>query len=183
MRPFRFSAPPPPEFLRGKQVRALSPATFATPPRCVAGGRIGAPLMLVRSCVHRRTRRSDEMSLNLATMLRESALAYPDKPVALYDGGRLSYAQLDALSDRFATGLRASGVVPGESVGLQLPNIPQFLIAYFGMLKAGCIGVPLNVLLKAPEVAYCLRAPPGPALVTRARGAADGVKGAAAAGA
>ena len=79
------------------------------------------------------------MSLNLATMLRESALAYPDKPVALYDGGRLSYAELDALTDRFAVGLRASGVGPGETVGLQLPNIPQFLIAYFGMLKAGCI--------------------------------------------
>ena len=77
------------------------------------------------------------MSLNLAAMLRESVLADPDKPVALYDGGRLSYAQLDALSDRFAAGLRASGVGPGETVGLQLPNIPQFLIAYFGMLKAG----------------------------------------------
>src|ERR1035441_10694331 len=86
------------------RARSLSPTTFATPPRCVAGARIGAPLMLVRSCVHRRARRSDEMSLNLAIMLRESALAYPDKPVALYDGGRLSYAQLDALSDRFATG-------------------------------------------------------------------------------
>src|ERR1019366_2856502 len=147
-----------------------------------AGARIGAPLTLVRSCVHRRTRRSDEMSLNLATMLRESALAYPDKPVALYDGGRLSYAQLDALSDRFATGLRASGVVPGESVGLQLPNIPQFLIAYFGMLKAGCIGVPLNVLLKAPEVAYCLGDAQARALVTWAGVADEAIKGAAAAG-
>jgi long-chain acyl-CoA synthetase len=122
------------------------------------------------------------MSLNLATMLRESALAYPDKPVALYDGGRLSYAQLDALSDRFATGLRASGVVPGESVGLQLPNIPQFLIAYFGMLKAGCIDVPLNVLLKAPEVAYCLGDAQARALVTWAGVADEAIKGAAAAG-
>jgi long-chain acyl-CoA synthetase len=122
------------------------------------------------------------MSLNLAIMLRESALAYPDKPVALYDGGRLSYAQLDALSDRFATGLRASGVVPGESVGLQLPNIPQFLIAYFGMLKAGCIDVPLNVLLKAPEVAYCLGDAQARALVTWAGVADEAIKGAAAAG-
>ena len=96
------------------------------------------------------------MSLNLATMLRESAVAHPTKPVALYDGGRLSYAELDALSDRFAAGLRASGLDRGDRVGLQLPNIPQFLIAYFGMLKAGCVAVPLNVLLKAPELAYCL---------------------------
>jgi long-chain acyl-CoA synthetase len=97
------------------------------------------------------------MSLNLATMLRESAVAHPTKPVVLFDGGRLSYAELDALSDRFAVGLRASGLETGDRVGLQLPNIPQFLIAYFGVLKAGCVAVPLNVLLKAPELAYCLR--------------------------
>ena len=122
------------------------------------------------------------MSLNLATMLRESALAYPEKPVALYDGGQLSYAQLDALSDRFAAGLRASGVAPGETVGLQLPNIPQFLIAYFGMLKAGCVAVPLNVLLKAPEVSYCLGDAQARALVTWAGFADEAIKGAGEAG-
>ena len=112
------------------------------------------------------------MSLNLATMLRESAVAFPNKPVALYDGGRLSYAELDALSDRFAAGLRASGLDRGDKVGLQLPNIPQFLIAYFGLLKAGCVAVPLNVLLKAPEVAYCLGDSQARALLTWA-GVAD----------
>ena len=122
------------------------------------------------------------MSLNLATMLRESALAYPDKPVALYDGGRLSYAELDVLTDRFAAGLRASGVGPGETVGLQLPNIPQFLIAYFGMLKAGCVAVPLNVLLKAPEVAFCLGNAQARALVAWAGVADEAMKGAGDAG-
>jgi long-chain acyl-CoA synthetase len=116
-------------------------------------------------------------------MLRESALAHADKPVALYDGGRLTYAELQALSDRFAAGLRASGVGRGETVGLQLPNIPQFLIAYFGMLKAGCIAVPLNVLLKAPELAYCLGNAGSRALVTWAGVADEAVRGAAAAGA
>ncbi len=122
------------------------------------------------------------MSLNLATMLRESALAYPEKPVALYDGGQLSYGQLDALSDRCAAGLRASGIAPGETAGLQLPNIPQFLIAYFGMLKAGCVAVPLNVLLKAPEVSYCLGDAQARALVTWAGFADEAIKGAAEAG-
>jgi long-chain acyl-CoA synthetase len=122
------------------------------------------------------------MTFNLATMLRESAAAYPDKPVALYDGGRLSYAQLDALSDRFAAGLRAAGIGPGETVGLQLPNIPQFLIAYFGMLKAGCIGVPLNVLLKAPEIAFCLADSRATSLIAWAGVAAEALPGAAEAG-
>jgi long-chain acyl-CoA synthetase len=122
------------------------------------------------------------MGLNLATMLRESAAAYPDKPVMLFDGGQLTYAQLDALSDRCAAGLRASGLSPGDTVGLQLPNIPQFVVAYFGMLKAGCIGVPVNVLLKAPELAFCLGDAQVRALITWAGLADEALKGAADAG-
>ena len=118
------------------------------------------------------------MSLNLATMLRESAVAHPNKPVALFDGGRMSYAELDGLSDRFAAGLRVSGLEPGDRVGLQLPNIPQFLIAYFGVLKAGCIAVPLNVLLKAHEVAYCLGDAQARTLVAWAGVADEAIKGA-----
>jgi long-chain acyl-CoA synthetase len=66
------------------------------------------------------------------------------------------YAQLDALSDQLAAGLRERGLRPGDAVGLQLPNLPQFLVAYFGILKAGAVAVPMNVLLKAPEVAFYL---------------------------
>jgi long-chain acyl-CoA synthetase len=119
------------------------------------------------------------MSFNLATMLRESAMAHPEKPVALFDGGRLSYAELDALSDRFAAGLRAAGLNRGDAVGLQLPNIPQFMIAYFGLLKAGCVVLPLNVLLKAPELAYCLEDARARALITWAGLADEAFKGAA----
>jgi long-chain acyl-CoA synthetase len=96
------------------------------------------------------------MNFNLAVILSETAKASPGKPAALYDGGQLTYGELDALSDRLAASLQAGGVQPGEAVALQLPNIPQFLIAYFGILKAGGVVVPLNVLLKAPEVAFQL---------------------------
>jgi long-chain acyl-CoA synthetase len=119
---------------------------------------------------------------NLAVMLRESASATPDKPVALYDGGRMTYAELDQLSDRLAGGLRELGLRPGETVGLQLPNIPQFLVAYFGTLKAGGVVVPLNVLLKAPELAYCLRDAHARVLITWAGALDEAVKGAAEAG-
>jgi len=96
------------------------------------------------------------MNFNLAIILSETAAASPGKPVALYEGNPMTYAELDALSSRLAVGLQARGVGPGDPVALQLPNIPQFLISYFGILKAGGIVVPLNVLLKAPEVAYHL---------------------------
>ena len=55
------------------------------------------------------------MSLNVAGILRESAKAYPDKPALIFDGGRISYAELDALTDRFAAGLRARGLRAGDT--------------------------------------------------------------------
>ncbi|HTW20075.1 MAG TPA: long-chain fatty acid--CoA ligase [Mycobacteriales bacterium] len=122
------------------------------------------------------------MSFNLATILRESAQRYPAKPVALFDEGRLTYAELDALSDRFAAGLAQAGVAPGDPVAIQLPNVPQFLIAYFGILKAGSVVVPLNVLLKAPEVAYQLADVGARLLITWAGVATEAAKGAADAG-
>jgi long-chain acyl-CoA synthetase len=119
---------------------------------------------------------------NLAVMLRESASATPAKPVALFDGGRLTYAELDGLSDRLAAGLQRHGVAPGDPVALQLPNVPQFLIAYFGILKAGAVAVPMNVLLKAPEVAFQLGDSGARLLITWAGVLDDAAKGAAQAG-
>src|SRR5207248_10826231 len=98
--------------------------------------------------------RGGAMSFNLAVILSESARRPPDHPVAVFDGGQLTYRQLDQASDRVAANLAAAGIRPGDRVALQLPNIPQFLISYFGILKAGAVVVPLNVLLRAPEIAY-----------------------------
>ena len=96
------------------------------------------------------------MDFNLAVMLRESARRAPAKTAVILGDATLSYAQLDELSDRVAASLGAAGLAPGDRVGLQLPNIPQFVIAYFGILKAGGVVVPMNVLLKAPEIAFQL---------------------------
>jgi len=96
------------------------------------------------------------MSLNLAMMLRESARAKPEKAALILDNFRVTYAQLEALSNQVAGNLRAAGVQVGDRVGLMLPNVPQFVAAYYGILKAGAVVVPMNVLLKAPEVAYYL---------------------------
>src|SRR3984957_6315106 len=96
------------------------------------------------------------MDFNLAVMLRESARRAPAKTAVILGEARLSYAQLDELSDKLAANLTAAGLAIGDRVGLQLPNIPQFVIAYFGILKAGGVVVPMNVLLKAPEIAFQL---------------------------
>ena len=122
------------------------------------------------------------MSFNLAVILSESAHAAPDKPVAVFDGGQLTYRQLDQASDRLAANLASAGIGPGDRVALQLPNIPQFLISYFGILKAGAAVVPLNVLLRAPEIAYHLEDSGALVLITWEGVLAEAVKGAEVAG-
>src|SRR5258708_4009742 len=80
------------------------------------------------------------MSFNLATMLRESALAKPDKVAVILDQFKLDYKTVEALSNQVAGSLQRSGVRKGDTVGLMLPNVPQFVIAYYGILKAGAGG-------------------------------------------
>jgi long-chain acyl-CoA synthetase len=96
------------------------------------------------------------MSFNLAAILTETALATPGAPVHRFMGNATTYGELDGQSGRFAAGLREVGLEPGDVVALQLPNVPQFLTAYFGALKAGLVVLPLNPLLMAPELEYHL---------------------------
>jgi long-chain acyl-CoA synthetase len=100
----------------------------------------------------------------------------------MFDGGSMTYAALEAASDRFAAGLLTRGLGPGDAVGLQLPNVPQFVIAYFGILKAGCVAVPMNVLFKASEVGYVLRDSGARMHITWSGVADEASKGAADAG-
>src|SRR5205085_8339047 len=60
-------------------------------------------------------------------------------------------------ANRLANGLRARGIGRGERVVLASPNLPQFVVAYYAVLKLGAILVPINILLKAGEIAYHLR--------------------------
>jgi long-chain acyl-CoA synthetase len=96
------------------------------------------------------------MMFNLAVIVRETAAAVPDRPAILTEGARMTYADLDVRSDEFAEGLVALGVCPGDVVAVQLPNVAEFPVAYFGILKAGAVVVPLNILLRAPEIAHHL---------------------------
>jgi len=96
------------------------------------------------------------MSLNLATLLRESAKKHPAKPAIYINDVVLPYQMVDGLAQKFAGALRGLGVKPGQHVALLLPNVPQFTIAYYGCHYAACPVVPLNVLLTGEEVAYHL---------------------------
>jgi long-chain acyl-CoA synthetase len=105
------------------------------------------------------------VTLNLAVTLEESAKAYPDKTALILEEHKMSYTELRAMSKKFAGGLVSVGVKPGDKVALMAPNVPQWVAAYYGILNMGATGVPLNVLLKAGEVAYHLEDSDAVALV------------------
>jgi long-chain acyl-CoA synthetase len=93
---------------------------------------------------------------NLADLLTSAAAARPDAIAVKRDDRELTYAELDAATARAAGLLHAKGVRPGDRVGVMLPNVEYFPIAYYGALRAGAAIVPMNVLLKEREVAFHL---------------------------
>src|SRR5689334_24674971 len=99
------------------------------------------------------------MSGNLATILTESAAAHGERPAVKLDDAQFDYALLDQAAARVATMLKDMGLEPGGRVGIMLPNVPYFPVAYYGVLRAGGVVVPMNVLLKGREVGFYLSDP------------------------
>ena len=96
-------------------------------------------------------------ALNLASLVEHPARLTPDRVTLTFRDVQLTCAQLDARASQVAAGLTALSIGRGEHVALSCPNLPWFPMAYFGILKAGGVVVPLNVLLKPREIAYHLR--------------------------
>jgi long-chain acyl-CoA synthetase len=95
----------------------------------------------------------------------------------------LTYAQLRDAASRMSTLLASAGVEPGDRVGIMLPNVPAFPIAFYGALGAGAITVPMNPLLKSREVGYYLGDSGARVVLAWHTAAAEAAKGAADAGA
>ena len=92
-------------------------------------------------------------SLNLASVLEQNARLLPDRVAITCGPAHVTYAQLNARAAQVARILRGMGVAPGDHVALSCPNVPWFPIVYFGILMAGAVVVPLNVLLTPREIA------------------------------
>src|SRR2546428_8456997 len=89
---------------------------------------------------------------SVAGMLAKAARDSPDTVATRFYGARLTYREIDAAASRFAGGLRRIGVKPGDRVSLLMPNCPQFVIAFFGVLRAGAIVVQTNPLYTPREL-------------------------------
>ncbi len=120
---------------------------------------------------------------SLTSLLDRSAADHPDRTAIRLDDLSISYRQLSDAARKVAGLLRAAGVSSGDRVGLMMPNIPAFPIAFYGALAAGAVVVPMNPLLKSREVGYYL-GDSGARLMFAWRDAAgEAAKGAADAGA
>lgn len=92
----------------------------------------------------------------LLDVIAETARERPDFVALIFKGARMTYAELERLSDAFGSALVAQGVKKGDRVALVLPNSPQAIIAQLGAWKAGAIVAPLNPLYTERELEYAL---------------------------
>jgi long-chain acyl-CoA synthetase len=92
----------------------------------------------------------------LHALLDDAAESYPGSTATIFFNAKRSYGSLLKDAKRFSAGLRALGVKKGDRVAIDLPNCPQFLIAFFGALRIGAVVVPCNPLYTPPELRYQL---------------------------
>src|SRR5271165_1350842 len=81
---------------------------------------------------------------NLSFLLDDAAAGHPDHPAIRMDDLVLTYAQLHEAAGRMGALLASRGIEPGHRVGLMLPNVPAFPVAFYGALAAGAVVVPMN---------------------------------------
>lgn len=93
---------------------------------------------------------------NLADLVRRAAAATPQKAAFRFREEVLTWAEINRRVDAVATGLRAWGLTVGDRVALLLGNTPDYVVAYFGVLRAGCVAVPINTSYTAGELTYLL---------------------------
>ena len=96
--------------------------------------------------------------MNLADLLKDSASGHAAKTALIVasSGERISFESLDAEADRVAGGLHEMGIRPGDRVAIGMHNVPHFAFAYFGILRAGAVVVPLNIMLTEQETVAIL---------------------------
>ncbi len=98
----------------------------------------------------------DYPQVPLHHFIEESARKYPNSPCTIFKGAKITYTEMNDLTDRLAAGLADIGIKKGDRVGLFMPNTPQFVIAYFAILKVGGVVVATNPLYSPREIEHQL---------------------------
>jgi long-chain acyl-CoA synthetase len=94
--------------------------------------------------------------MNIVDCVKRGHLLFPNKIALIFEDKFYTYQKLDLLVNLVANSLQGLGIQKGDRVALFLPNIPEFVITYLGILKIGAIAVSVNVMLKGAEVTHIL---------------------------
>jgi len=92
--------------------------------------------------------------LPLFHFLEESARKYPDRACTIFKGAVVTFKEMNDITDHLAAALVDLGVKKGDRVGIFMPNTPQFVMAFYGILKAGGVVVATNPLYTVPEIEH-----------------------------
>ncbi len=98
----------------------------------------------------------DYEDITMPEILSQTAKKFPNRIAMLFMGKKISYPELEQLTNRFANALSNLGIQRGEKVALLLPNIPQVTIAYYGLWRVGAVPVPCNPLYTDRELEHQL---------------------------
>ncbi len=96
----------------------------------------------------------DYEDLTIPEILERAVQRYPDRPALTFHNARLTYGQLKGEVDRLAAAMSTMGVHKNSRVAIQLPNLPQTVIAYYATLRLGAQAVMTNPLYTAPEIVH-----------------------------
>jgi long-chain acyl-CoA synthetase len=96
----------------------------------------------------------DYPAIPLFGLLEEAASKYPDQPCTIFNGAVITFRKMNQITDQLAAGIAALGVKKGDRVGIDMVNSPQFVIAFFAILKAGGVAVAINPLYSPREIIH-----------------------------
>ncbi|MGD8458345.1 MAG: long-chain fatty acid--CoA ligase [Anaerolineales bacterium] len=88
------------------------------------------------------------------SLLENSAEKFPDQTCTIFKGAEITYKEMNEITDRLAAGLYSLGIKKGDRVGLFIPNTPQFIMAYYAIMKIGAIVVATNPMYTEREIIY-----------------------------
>ncbi|MBI4369487.1 MAG: long-chain fatty acid--CoA ligase [Elusimicrobia bacterium] len=96
------------------------------------------------------------MTSTINELIARQAKQYGSKTFLYYKDQEITYAEFDKISNAFAHEMLANDIKKGDRVAIALPNCPEFLYAFFGIMKAGAVAVPINIAFKPPEMEHIL---------------------------
>lgn len=100
------------------------------------------------------SRNIDYDEIPLGDLLSRTAIKYPDSQAIFFEGFRMTYLELDTLVDQFATGLSNLGIRKGDVVCIDLPNVPQYVIAHWAVIRLGAISNPILPVNRFVEIIH-----------------------------